>query len=141
VRSRDAAGNVSGWVESVLAKPALIQQFSSAAVYRGTWYTSYVRSYSGGSARYTNSSTASATYTFTGRGIALVTTKSPSRGKAKVYVDGVYVRTVDLYASTASYRVLAFARMFSYGTHSIKLVGAATAGRTRFDVDAFAVIR
>ena len=78
----------------------------------------------------------------TGRGIALVTTKGPGRGKVKVYLDGVYVETVDLYRSSVSYRVLAFSQMFaSYGTHTIKLVGMGTSGRPRVDLDAFAVIR
>ena len=78
----------------------------------------------------------------TGRGIALVTTTSTDRGKVKVYIDGVYVRTVDLYRSSVSYRVLAFATKFSSkGTHTIKLVGVGTSGRPRIDLDAFAVIR
>ncbi len=91
---------------------------------------------------YTLSSTASASYTVTGRGIALVTTKATGRGKLKVYIDGSYVRTIDLYSSSASYRVLAFSQMFSSsGTHTIKLVGMGTSGRPRVDLDAFAVIR
>ena len=142
VRSRDAVGNVSAWVEGVLLKPGLTQQTSSSVTYRGTWYTGSLSSYSGGSARYTKSSTASASYTFTGRGIALVTTQGSGRGKVKVYIDGVYVRTVDLYRSSASYRVLAFTQTFaSSGTHTIKLVGMGTAGRPRVDLDAFAVVR
>jgi hypothetical protein len=142
VRSRDAVGNVSAWVESVLLKPALTQQGAKSITYRGTWYAGSKSSYSGGSARYTKSSTASASYTFTGRGISLVTTKAPARGKVKVYLDGVYVRTVDLYRSSAAYRVLAFSQTWaSSGTHTIKLVGMGTSGRPRVDLDAFAVIR
>lgn len=142
VRARDLAGNVSAWVESALLKPGLTQNGSSAITYRGTWYGASRTSYSGGSARYTKSSTATATYTVTGRGIALVTTMASGRGKLKVYLDGVYVRTVDLYRSSASYRVLAFSRMFTTsGTHTIKLVALGTSGRPRVDLDAFAVIR
>jgi hypothetical protein len=142
VRSRDAAGNVSAWVESLLLKPTLVQESSTAIAYRGTWYGTQASGYSGGAARSTTSSTASASYTVTGRGIALVATQAASRGKLKVYVDGLYVRTVDLYRSSASYRALVFTQMFSsYGTHTIRLVGIGTSGRPRVDLDAFAVIR
>lgn len=142
VRTRDHAGNVSGWVEGALLKAGLTQQTSSGITYRGTWSTGKVTSYSGGSARFTKSSTASATYTVTGRGVALITTKSTDRGKVKVYIDGTYVRTVDLYRSSVEYRVLAFSMKFSTrGTHTIKLVGVGTSGRPRVDLDAFALIR
>jgi hypothetical protein len=142
VRTRDAAGNVSPWVEGSVLRPALTQQSSSAIRYRGTWYSARHTGYSGSYVRYTRSSAASATYAFKGRGIALVTTVAPGRGKVKVYIDGVHVRTVDLYRSSTSYRVLAFSHWFSwYGTHTIKLVGLGTSGRPRVDLDAFAVIR
>ena len=142
VRSRDAAGNVSAWAEGLVLKPALVQDSSTAITYRGTWSTAHSTSYSGGSARYTTSSTASASYRMTGRGIALVTTLAAGRGKVKVYIDGLYVRTVDLYRSSAAHRTLAFTQMFSsYGTHTIKLVAAGTSGRPRVDLDALAVIR
>ena len=54
----------------------------------------------------------------------------------------MFVRTVDLYRSSVSSRVLAFTQMFaSSGTHTIKLVAQATSGRPRVDLDAFAVLR
>ena len=141
VRSRDEAGNVSAWVESVLVRPALIQDSSSAISYRGTWSTVSATAYSGGTARKTGT-IASATYTVSGRGIALVATTASTRGKAKVYIDGVYVRTVDLYSSSAAYRALVFSQMFSSSsTHTIKVVALATAGRPRVDLDAFAAFR
>jgi hypothetical protein len=142
VRSRDAAGNVSAWVEGLLLKPALTQQTSTAVTYRGTWLNSTLTSYSGGSARYATAATAAATYTFSGRGVAFVTTMAAARGKVKAYIDGVYLRTIDLYRSSAAYKSLAFTQMFaSSGSHTIKLVAVGTSGRPRIDVDAFAVLR
>ncbi|HXG25923.1 MAG TPA: hypothetical protein VNL94_03605 [Candidatus Binatia bacterium] len=142
IRSRDAAGNVSAWVESSLLKPGLVQETSSAIRYRGIWKTADGSGYSGGSTRWARYTSASATYTFKGRGIALVTTVGPTRGAAKVYIDGVYVQTVDLYRPSTSSRVLAFSHQFgSWGTHTITLVPVNTAGRPRVDLDAFAVIR
>jgi hypothetical protein len=38
---------------------------------------------------------ATATFTFTGRGVGFVTTLASTRGRVKVYVDGRYVRTLD----------------------------------------------
>jgi hypothetical protein len=142
VRTRDAAGNVSPWVEGVVLNPALTQESSSSITYRGTWSTARSSLYSAGATRYTTSSTASASYTVTGRGIALVTSLAATRGKLKVYIDGTYAGTIDLYRTTASHRTIGFSRMFaSSGTHTIKLVGMGTTGRPRVDVDAFALIR
>ncbi|HET9852045.1 MAG TPA: hypothetical protein VFP56_06015 [Candidatus Limnocylindrales bacterium] len=141
VRSRDEAGNLSAWVESVLVKPALTQDSSSSIAYRGTWSRVTATAYSGSTARKTGT-VATASYTVKGRGIALVATTASTRGKVKVYIDGMYVRTVDLYSSSAAYRVLAFSQMFSSsGTHTIKVVALATPGRPRVDLDAFAVFR
>ena len=142
IRSRDAAGNVSAWAETWLLKPSLLQQSSTAITYRGSWFTANAGSYAGGSVRSTRSAGASATYTVSGRGVALVTSTAPDRGKLKVYLDGTYVRTIDLYAPSPAYRVVAFSQLFAgSGTHTIKLVALGTAGRPRVDLDAFAVIR
>lgn len=68
--------------------------------------------------------------------------RGPARGQVKVYVDGVYATTVDLYSTTTTYRSVAFARTFStYGTHTVKLVVVGTAGRPTVILDAFALIR
>ena len=76
----------------------------------------------------------------TGRSIALVTTKAPTRGTVKVYVNGTYVATVDLYATTTKYRALAWQKTWSTsGTRTVKLVVVGTSGRPRVDLDAFAV--
>jgi hypothetical protein len=59
----------------------------------------------------------------------------------KVYVDGVFVATVDLYAASASYRSVAYARTWSsLGTHTIRIVVVGTAGRPRVDLDAIEFI-
>ena len=43
---------------------------------------------------------ASLTMTFTGHGIAVVAPQEPDRGSAKVYIDGVYIRTIFLWSRT-----------------------------------------
>ena len=73
--------------------------------------------------RYGRFAGASATYTFTGSSIAWVASRGPDRGSAKVYVDGVYAKTVSLYTSGRSYRYVAFARNFgATGSHTIRIV-------------------
>jgi hypothetical protein len=85
---------------------------------------------------------ASVSYTFTGRAVAIVTTKSATRGKANVYLDGVLVVTVDPYSATTAYRSVVWTKTWaSAGTHTVKIVVVGTSGRPRLDIDAMAVIK
>jgi subtilisin family serine protease len=140
-RAIDLAGNVGAWAYGPTLTPRLIQQTSTAIHRHGTWTSSSFASFSGGSARYARSSTASATYTFTGRGIALVSTRATTRGKVRVYINGAYAGIVDLYGPT-QYRTVAWQKTWStVATRTIKLVLTGTPGRPRVDLDAFAVLR
>jgi len=142
VRAVDRAGNIGAWATGAVLSPRLVQQSSTAIAYTSTWTSATSTSYSGGSAKYATAAGASATHTVTGRSIALVTTKAPSRGALKVYVDGVLSATVDCYAATTAYRVQAWQKTWTTsGTHTVKLVVVGTAGRPRVDLDAFAVLR
>jgi hypothetical protein len=144
VTAVDKAGNRSTPSDWAILRPALVQQRSSAIVYRGTWRTASSSRFSGGSVRYATRSGASAKYTFTGRGIALVTTKSSSRGKVKIYIDGATTptATVDLRSATTRYRVQVWVKSWAVnGRHTIRIVCAGTAGRPRIDLDAFAVLK
>ena len=96
----------------------------------------------GGTARYAPTAGANASLTVSARSIAFVTSRGPTRGAVKIYLDGVLVRTVDLYAASASYRWVSFSQIWSsIGTHTIKVVLVGTAGRPRVDLDAFEVVR
>ena len=46
----------------------------------------------------------------------------PTRGKAKVYIDGKAVATVDLRRSTFQARKILFARALTAGPHTFKIV-------------------
>jgi spore germination protein YaaH len=142
VRPTDRAGNVGAWIAGPTFRPALTQQTSSAMTWGGTWTTVNDSRFSGGSARIATAAGARATYSFTGRSIAWVTTFAPNRGIAKVYLDGVLVATIDTGSVTTAYHRVAFAKTWSAsGFHTIRIVVAGTAGRPRVDVDAFAVLR
>jgi N-acetylmuramoyl-L-alanine amidase/Bacterial Ig-like domain len=142
VRAHDRAGNTGAWVAGPTLRPSLYQQSSTAIVYHGNWTTTISSVFSGGSARYATAYGASASLTTTARSLAFVSTVGPSRGAVRVYVDGVLRTTIDLYATTTSYRRVVFAQTWtSSGTHTIKVFVVGTAGRPRVDLDAFEIIR
>ena len=141
IRTVDRAGNVGAWAYGPTLSPLLLQQTSSAIRYTGTWTTATSTSYSGGSTRYATLAGASASYTFTGRSVAWVASTSTYRGKVKVFVDGVYVTTVDLYGASR-HRVLVWQKTWSTSaTRTLKLVVVGTVGRSRADLDAIGVLR
>ena len=139
VRAVDQSGNVSAWVYGVTFHARLVQQSSSAVHYAGTWATSSSTSASGGSYRSTKVKGASASYTFSGRTVAVVAYRATNLGSVKIYVDGVLRATVSLNASTA-WRRIVYSRALGSGTHTIKLVCAGTAGHPKIDLDAFVVL-
>jgi Predicted glycosyl hydrolase len=142
VRARDKAGNTGGWVAGPTIRTYLPQQTYTGIVWKGTWTKVDAAQCSGGSVRYATVAGASASYAFTGRAIAWVTTLGPDRGSAKVYVDGVLVATLDLHANATTYRRVVFAKTWSAsGNHSLRIVVVGTAGHPRVDLDAFEVLR
>ena len=108
VRGRDNAGNAGPWRPGTTIEPRITQQTSPSMTYAGTWATSTSSSYSGGTVRYASKAGASATYRFTGRSIAFLSTRASARGSARIYVDGVLVSTVSLYAGSTTFRYVAF---------------------------------
>jgi N-acetylmuramoyl-L-alanine amidase/Bacterial Ig-like domain len=141
VRARDKAGNLGAWHAGPSIKAALTQQTSSAVHFSGASKTTSYSLYSGGSERYLAATGASASYTTTGRSLSFVTTVGPTRGSAKVYIDGVYQTTLDLNDPTTTYRFVAFSKTWSSaGTHTIRIVSVGSP-YARVDIDAFGVIR
>ena len=69
-------------------------------------------------------------------GIGLIVTKGPKMGRAKIYVDGKLVKTVDAHKSKTKARQLIYYKGFKKkGTHWLKVVNLGTPGRARFEVD------
>lgn len=137
-RATDSVGNASDWGPGARASVLVAEQATKSIAYAGTWTSQANKHASGGSLRYTTRKGASATYTFTGAGVGWVAYRGPNRGSARVYVDGVLKKTVNLYATTYSAKQVVFAFNWgATGTHKIKIVGLGTAGHPRIDVDAF----
>ena len=79
---------------------------------------------------------------YNNNGIGLVVTKGPKMGRARIYVDGKYMTTVDARSSKTRARQLIYYKGFkTKGTHELKVVNLGTSGRARFEVDAVVVTR
>jgi subtilisin family serine protease len=142
LRAVDAAGNWSPWAEAAPFTAVVVQDSSSSLVRRGTWTRVESSRMSGGTSRYAKARGAWIARTFTGRGVSLVLPEGPTRGRAKVYVDGVLVKTIDTYRSAFAARRVMFSRTWATsGTHTIQLVVLGTSGRPRVDFDALVIIR
>ena len=142
IRARDAAGNWSLWVSQPATSTRLVQDTSSSIVLRGGWYR--IRSTTASGGTLVSSRRAGATYTFTfqGRGIAIVAPKGPGRAGFDVVIDGRWVASVGPYAATETARVILFAaRGLSSGTHTIKVVVRSSPTHQRIDLDALLVLR
>jgi hypothetical protein len=141
VRARDWAGNVGPWKAASTIKINVSQETSASIAYTGRWTSAGNSAYSGGSLRYATASGASASYTFTGRSVAFVSSRGPTRGSAKVYIDGGLAATVNMNASTLSYRYVAFQKTWTASAkHTIRIVVLGSSGHPRVDLDAIEVI-
>lgn len=140
VRAVDLAGTVGDWSTSSYFRGSALSDSSSAIHWSSGWsYVSY-SSYLGGRVHSTARS-ASATITFSGSSVAWAGPVGPTRGKARVYIDGQLVTTVDLYRSAFSARRLVFARNVGDGTHTLKIQALGTSGRPTVAVDELYIIR
>jgi hypothetical protein len=89
---------------------------------------------------------AKAKFSFTGTSVTWASPIGTHKGKAEVWIDGVKVATVDLYASTSQVRKVIFTRSWStVGSHTLEVRATGTknasSGGKRVDVDAFVVLR
>jgi hypothetical protein len=121
--TRDVAGETSvsrtAWIDT---NDTRVGESSTAIAYRYTWAPARYWAYSGRQVRYATRTGASATITFTGNGIAWVGPVGPTRGTARVYIDGRAVASVDLRRSTFQARKILFAKALTPGQHTLRIV-------------------
>jgi len=142
VRAVDRADNRSAWKYGATFRLSGYQEGHAAIRYAGTWTTARASSYWGGAVRRSSTAGARATFTFTGRSVAWVAATGPTRGSARIYVNGSYAKTISLYSATNQpARVVAAWRWSTYATRTIAVRVTGTTGHPRVDVDGFAVIR
>ena len=78
--------------------------------------------------------------TFTGKKIVWYGPVGPTRGKARVSIDGRVVRTVDLHRGGFSAHVAVFSRTFATkGAHTLRIEVLGTAGHPMVALDEFVV--
>ncbi|MGC5017651.1 N-acetylmuramoyl-L-alanine amidase [Micromonospora sp. DT47] len=138
MRAVDWAGNAR--TASTSRTPVLVADTSAART--GTWSTTSSSSYLGGSALTSTAKNASLKWTFTGRSVSFIASRTSTSGQVYIYVDGVKVSTVDLRSSTTAHRQAVWTRSWSTsGTHSVSVVVVGTSGRPRVTTDGIAVVR
>jgi hypothetical protein len=127
----DCAGNTADLFTNIY--PTLVQQ--TAGKYKTGWSTSVCPCWSGGSVLRSSKKGASWSSEFYGS-IALISDRRPTRGTAKVYIDGLLSATVNLGAPRKNL-VTVFQKRYTTGTllHTLKVV----VSKGRFDVDAVVI--
>jgi hypothetical protein len=130
----------SGGAGSTSTPTRTFNERSTRIEYHGTWRLARHGGYGGGVVRYASSKGASATFTFTGRSVAWSGPTGPTRGKAKVYIDGAYIKTVDLRSARFDPRATVFRRSWSTSSaRTLTIVVVGTKGRPMVAIDDFKV--
>ena len=127
------------------SKPAPIKRYSDASAtihYAGRWASAGYGGYVGGTVRYSKQAHATATFTFSGDRIQWYGPIGPTRGQARVSIDGVVVKVVNLHASSFHARSLVFAKAWtSVGNHTLKIEVIGTKGHPLVAIDELIVRR
>ncbi len=115
---------------------------SPAIDYTGSWQRANHRGYGGDRVAYATKAGASASFSFTGRKVTWNGPTGSTRGQAKVYVDGKYVKTVNAYRRSFDARSTLFqASWKAAGEHRITIVVVGTKGHPMVAIDDFVVTR
>ena len=114
---------------------------SSKITYSGTWRIAGYSGYAGGAAKYSTKAGATASFAFSGSKVVWYGPVGPTRGKARILVDGTYVKTVNLYASSFTARNGVFSKSWSaVGAHTLVIEVVGTAGHPYVAIDGFTVV-
>jgi hypothetical protein len=140
VRAIDRAGLVGAWKTSSLMQGKRVDDSSSSLGWRGSWSVRSATGFLGGKAHRGQQKDVAVSYTFRGTSIAWVSAKSTDMGKAFIEIDGKYIQTVDLWASSSKTRRIVFATKLPDGEHTIRVRVAGTSGRPFVYVDGFYAI-
>jgi hypothetical protein len=141
----DKAGNTSLAAVGTPFTLELHQDDDPGIVYTGNWEPRNHTYASGGTTRASSQANATATLTFTGTSVALITTRGTDRGKLEVSIDGGPPVVVDLYRPALEGRRIVFTvNDLAPGIHTltVRVLGQKHNSSTGFrvDIDAFAVL-
>jgi len=136
---REAGGKVGSTKQS---SRWTANERSRAIDYSGTWRRANHRGYGGDRVAYATKAGARASFYFTGKKVTWNGPTGPTRGQAKVYVDGKYVKTVDTYRRSFDARSTLFqASWKAAGKHRLTIVVVGTKGHSMVAIDDFVVRR
>jgi hypothetical protein len=135
VNATDCVGNPTGVGEGFFLN---LNQEGAASYSRG-WSTGTCGCWSGGGVLKSSTVGAKANFPITfQRRVSLVSDKGPSRGKAAVYIDGVFKKTITLSAATTHNRVIVWnSGTFAFNSSHVLTVKVVSG---RVDIDAFLTI-
>lgn len=144
-RATDGAGNTSAYATGPIFTVRAFQNGAKAIVQSGSWTTVSNSKHYGGSVRHASVAGRKQSLTRVMQDVAIVAMKGPSRGIAKVFVDGLEVATIDLYSPTNAFRQVVWAMDFgSAATHTVEFRVSGSRNQastgTRVDFDAFLVM-
>lgn len=113
---------------------------SAGITYAGSWKSASYARYAGGAARYATVAGARATFAFTGSRVTWYGPVGPTRGQAKISIDGAYVKTVNLYRRSFKARNAVFSKGWTTaGTHTLVIEVVGTARHPYVAIDELAV--
>jgi hypothetical protein len=113
---------------------------SSTIEYTGTWHVARATAYAGGRVSYASSAGATAAITFKGQRIAWYGPVGPTRGMARILVDGAVQRTIDLDRATFRPRSLLYSVSWKVaGRHTLEIDVLATRGHKLVAIDELVV--
>lgn len=109
----------------IFAKRLTLENFvnddDSSITYTGTWSQETVGTLYGRTRTISNTVGDYFEISFSGTSIGLIAEKAANVGKLKIYIDGVYIETVDLYSSTLSSRSVIWQKIdLSNTNHTLK---------------------
>jgi len=118
-----SGGRLNAYDSLLLASPLKTRNEETLLSYSGSWSSYSNPSFSGGRGRVSRQAQAAALFTFTGSGVKWVSARARNLGKADVYLDDVFMQTVDLYYPGTLYQQAVYSNLaLDPGTHTIKIV-------------------
>jgi hypothetical protein len=113
---------------------------SPMIAYSTAWRSASYGRYAGGAVRYATKAGAKATFKFNGSRVTWYGPVGPTRGQARVYVDGKLARTVDLHSRSFAARWAVFSKAWARaGRHTLVIEVVGTAGHPYVAIDEFVV--
>ena len=126
----------------VAASTPLLHRYSETSpsiTYTGTWREATYSGYAGGGVKYATEAGAKASFTFTGARILWYGPVGRTRGQARIFIDGTYLKTISLYATSFTARKVVFSKSWSSAArHTLVIQVVGTAGHPYVAIDELA---